>query len=163
DSNATLLCLLLVNFFVLELADNERIGAFVSSLLSALALATAIYDSGTGRKLRRWQEVAILAAVLVSALLLLPASSDLIRSAYLLPAVFVALTLPISLQRTLQHRAVTYETVLGALCAYVLTGLVFAFVYIAISRFGQDFFTQAGTHQQSEYLYFSFVTLTTLG
>jgi Ion channel len=84
-------------------------------------------------------------------------------SAYLLPAVFVALTLPVTLQRTLHHRTVTSETILGALCAYVLTGLVFAFVYIAISRFGADFFSQPGPHQASEYLYFSFVVLTTLG
>jgi hypothetical protein len=63
----------------------------------------------------------------------------------------------------LHHRTVTSETILGALCAYVLTGLVFAFVYIAISRFGADFFSQPGPHQASEYLYFSFVVLTTLG
>lgn len=163
DSNATLLVLLLANFFVLELVDDQRVGAFISSLLSALALATAIYDSSTGRKLTRWQAIAIVAAVLVSALVLFTDSSDLIGSAYLLPAVFVLLTLPITLQRTLQQRTVTYETILGALSAYVLTGLVFAFVYIALSRFGESFFVQPGPHQASEYLYFSFVTLTTLG
>jgi hypothetical protein len=163
DSNATLLVLLLLNFFVLELVDNERIGAFVSSVLAAIALAAAIYDSETGSRLKRWQEITIIAAVLVSALVLLTDSSNLIGSAYLLPAVFVAVNLPITLLRTLHHRQVTHETILGALCAYVLTGLVFAFVFIAISRFGTDFFVQSGPHRQSEYLYFSFVTLTTLG
>jgi hypothetical protein len=163
DSNATLLGLLLANFFVLELVDNQRIGAFVSSLIAAAALAASIYDSSTGRKLTGRQAAAIVAAVLLSALVLLTDSSDLIGSAYLLPAVLVAINLPITLQRTLQHRVVTYETILGALCAYVLTGLVFAFVYIALSRFGIDFFAQPGPHQQSEYLYFSFVVLTTLG
>jgi ion channel len=163
DSNATLLGLLLVNFFVLELVDNERVGAFVSSVIAGLALATAIYDSSTGRRLTRWQSAAIISAVILSAVVLLTGSSDVLGSAYLLPAVLVALTLPITLQRTLHHRAVTSETILGALCAYVLTGLVFAFVYIAISRFGADFFSQPGQHQASEYLYFSFVVLTTLG
>jgi len=163
DSNATLLVLLLANFFVLELIDNERVGAFVSTVVAALALMTAIYDSQTGRRVTRWQVIAIGVAVLVSALVFLTDASEWIGSAYLVPAVFVGVTLPVTLHRTLQHRTVTYETILGALCAYVLTGLVFAFVYIAISRFGQDFFAQPGLHSQSEYLYFSFVVLTTLG
>jgi hypothetical protein len=163
DSNATLLCLLLANFFVLELVDNERVGAFVSSIIAALALATAINDTTAGRSVSRRQAVVIVGAVVVSSIVLFTDSTDVIGSAYLVPAAFVGLTLPVVLLRTLQHRVVTAETVLGALCAYVLTGLVFAFVYIAISRFGEDFFSQAGPHAQSEYLYFSFVVLTTLG
>jgi hypothetical protein len=163
DSNGTLLGLLLANFFVLELVDNQRVGAFVSTIIAALALATAIYDSETGSRLTRRQAVVIVAAVLVSALVLFTDSSDLIGSAYLLPAVFVAINLPITLQRTLHHRVVTYETILGALSAYVLTGLVFAFVYLALSGYGVEFFAQAGTQQSSEYVYFSFVVLTTLG
>ena len=53
---------------------------------------------------------------------------------------------------------------LGALCSYVLLGLLFAFVYLAVSEFRDaPFFAQPGPHGQSEYLYFSFVALTTLG
>jgi hypothetical protein len=163
DSNATLLALLLANFFVLELVDNERLGAFISSIIAGLALATAIHDSSAGRRVTRHQAIAIALVVILSSIVLFTDSSDVIGSAYLVPAALVGVTLPISLLRTLQHRTVTYETILGALCAYVLTGLVFAFVYIAISRFGEEFFAQAGPHPQSEYLYFSFVVLTTLG
>jgi hypothetical protein len=54
--------------------------------------------------------------------------------------------------------------VLGALCSYVLVGLLFAFVYLAVDEFtSRPFFAQPGAHPQSEYLYFSFVALTTLG
>ena len=38
------------------------------------------------------------------------------------------------------------------------------FVYLAVEDLGGDpFFAQPGAHVQSEFLYFSFVTLTTLG
>jgi hypothetical protein len=79
-------------------------------------------------------------------------------------ALLVSATLPVTLSRVLQHRRVTHETVLGALCTYVLVGLLFAFLFLAVAdlRAG-PFFAQEGAHQQSEYLYFSFVTLTTLG
>jgi voltage-gated potassium channel len=64
----------------------------------------------------------------------------------------------------LQHRRVTYETVLGALCAYVLIGLLFAFAYLAVNDLRDGaFFAQPGPHSQGEFLYFSFVALTTLG
>ena len=79
-------------------------------------------------------------------------------------ALLVTATLPITLQRVLRHQRVTYETVLGALCTYVLLGLLFAFVYLAVNELRDaPFFVQPGPHAQSEYLYFSFVTLTTLG
>ena len=56
-----------------------------------------------------------------------------------------------------------HETVLGALCAYVLIGLLFA-SYLAVHELlDEPFFAQSGPHSQSEYLYFSFVALTTLG
>jgi len=59
---------------------------------------------------------------------------------------------------------VAKQTVAGALCTYVLLGLLFAFLFLAVADLRNDpFFAQAGAHQQSEYLYFSFVTLTTLG
>jgi voltage-gated potassium channel len=59
---------------------------------------------------------------------------------------------------------VTYETVLGALCTYVLLGLLFAFAYLALDLVRDaPFFAQPGPHEASEYLYFSFVTITTLG
>ena len=51
-----------------------------------------------------------------------------------------------------------------ALVLVVLVGLLFAFVYLAVADLRDaPFFAQEGAHQQSEYVYFSFVTLTTLG
>ena len=92
-------------------------------------------------------------------------SASVIGLTYLLPvSLLVTATLPVTLSRVLHHKRVTYETVLGALCAYVLVGLLFAFLYLAVDELRDaPFFAQPGPHQQSEYLYFSFVALTTLG
>ena len=96
--------------------------------------------------------------------MLLINSASLVGLTYLLPVgLLVSATLPITLQRILRQRRVTYETILGALCTYVLLGLLFAFVYLAVNDLSGPFFSQEGPHTQSEYLYFSFVTLTTLG
>ena len=56
------------------------------------------------------------------------------------------------------------HTVLGAICVYVLIGMMFAFGYAAISELGStSFFAQTSHAGLPDFLYFSFVTLTTVG
>jgi hypothetical protein len=165
DSYGSLLVLLLANFFLLEVVDDARWGALGSTLLAAAALVVAISDPDAGETISRRQAVSIAACVALAPLVLIVNSASIVGLTYLLPVVLlVTATLPITIQRVLQHPRVTHETVLGALCAYVLVGLLFAFVYLAVDEFrSEPFFVQPGPHSQSEFLYFSFVALTTLG
>jgi hypothetical protein len=164
DSYASLLVLLLANFFLLELVDDPRWGAIGSTLLAAAALVVAISDPSTGHRITRRHAIQILACVALAPIVLFVDSAELLGLTYLLPAtLLVTATLPVTINRVLHHRRVTVETVLGALCAYVLLGLLFAFVFLAIEDLGWTFFVQPGEHPESEYLYFSFITLTTLG
>jgi hypothetical protein len=165
DSYASLLVLLLANFFLLELVDDERWGVIGSTVLAAAALVVAISDPDTGHTVNRRQIVSIVICLALAPIVLFVSSDDLIRLTYLLPAaLLVTATLPVTLSRVVRHERVTSETVLGALCAYVLLGLLFAFAYLAVDAARDSpFFVQPGAHQGSEYLYFSFVTLTTLG
>ena len=165
DSYASLLVLLLANFFLLELVDDPRWGAVGSTLLSAVALVVAIHDPEADQKITRRHALQILACVALAPVVLLVNSSSLVGLTYLLPVgLLVTATLPITLSRVIRHPRVTRETVLGALCAYVLVGLLFAFLYLAVSDLRSGpFFAQPGEHVQSEFLYYSFVTLTTLG
>jgi preprotein translocase subunit Sec61beta len=164
DSYASLLVLLLANFLLLEIIDDARWGAAASTVLAAVALVVAISDPETGHRVtpRHWMLVG--ACVALAPLVLLINSASLVGLTYLLPVgLLVTATLPITLSRILRQKRVTYETIPGALCTYVLLGLLFAFAYLAVNDLSGPFFSQPGPHTQSEYLYFSFVTLTTLG
>jgi len=165
DSYASLLVLLLANFFLLELVDDPRWGAIGSTLLAAAALVVAISDPEAGHHVKLRHVIQIGACVALAPLVLFINSTEVLALTYLLPvALLVTATLPVTIRRVLEHRRVTHETVLGALCAYVLLGLLFAFLYLAVEGLADaSFFAQPGPHQQSEYLYFSFVSLTTLG
>ena len=165
DSYGMLLALLLVNFLLLELVDDPRWGAIGSTILAAAALIVAISDPDVGEGLRPWHWIAVALCLALAPLVLFVNSSEIIGLTYLLPAgLLVTATLPVTLSRVLQHRRVTRETILGAICAYVLIGLLFAFLYLAVSDLRDGpFFAQPGPHPESEYLYYSFVTLTTLG
>jgi hypothetical protein len=136
----------------------------VSTLLAAVALVVAISDPDAGETVSRRQVTMIVACVILAPLVLVTNSTEVLGLAYLLPvALLVFATLPVTIVRVLRHGRVTLETVLGALCTYVLLGLMFAFVYLAVSEFRAPFFAQEGPHTQSEFVYFSFVVLTTLG
>jgi voltage-gated potassium channel len=165
DSYLSLLILLLLNFFLLELVDDPRWGALGSTLLAAVALVVAISDPEAGHKVTRRHWILIGACLLLAPIVFLFNSSELVGLTYLLPvAILVFATLPITLSRVLHHKRVTHETVLGALCSYVLVGLLFAFLYLAVAGLRDaPFFAQPGAHSEGEYVYFSFVTLTTLG
>ncbi len=59
---------------------------------------------------------------------------------------------------------VSAETILGAICVYLSIGMIFLFVYGAVAAIGSSpFFAQAGDGTRALRLYFSYVTLATLG
>jgi hypothetical protein len=61
------------------------------------------------------------------------------------------------------RRQVTVEAVFGVLCMYILLGMAFSFVYGAIDRLGNGFFSNGVSATVSRCLYYSFTTLTTIG
>ena len=72
---------------------------------------------------------------------------------------------PFSIVRHLVFRPVVdSETLLGAVAAYLLIGMFFAFAYKAAGELGSSpFFGPAGKGSLSQDLFFSFVTMTTVG
>ena len=58
---------------------------------------------------------------------------------------------------------VTARTMLASLCVYLLLGLCFALIDTSVGEVTRHFFLQRGKHDYSDYSYFSFITLTTVG
>src|SRR4051794_30394886 len=59
-------------------------------------------------------------------------------------AVVLMTTILVIVRRILRHRAVTMQTIFGALSAYLLIGFFFAAVYTAISKLGPSPFFAGG-------------------
>lgn len=98
-------------------------------------------------------------------MLLFTSSERLVGLTYLLPVMLlVTATLPVTLTRVLHHTKVSFETILGAVCIFVLVALLFAFLFLAVDALSDtSFFAQQGPHEQSAFVYYSFVAITTLG
>lgn len=118
----------------------------------------------------RWPKLGIAAgliAVAVSASLTLAygATDNLALGAWssVLNATLLFWSVVLVLVRVARQRVVTISTVFGALLAYALLGFAFASVYAAIDLATGDAIFAQGVVPQADYVYFSFVTLTTLG
>ena len=71
----------------------------------------------------------------------------------------------INVRHVFRRRVVDGQTLLGAIAAYLLLGMMFAYCYQAVSAIQTTppFFGSQGPGRPSEDLFFSFVTLTTTG
>jgi Ion channel len=72
---------------------------------------------------------------------------------------------PVAIALSIWRRPeIDIQTVLGAICIYILLGMAFAFVFTATGDLGSGpFFTEQTSASTADYQYFSFVTLTTTG
>jgi hypothetical protein len=68
------------------------------------------------------------------------------------------------LRRVVTSETVDSRTILGALSVYAIIGLLFTFLYATVERLqGTSFFGNLAEPQSSDFLFFSFTTLTTTG
>ena len=68
------------------------------------------------------------------------------------------------IRREYSQEGVDLEVVLGALCAYLYIGSWFSVIYRSVGILGKaPFFAQPGAETMLNYVYFSFITLTTTG
>ncbi len=142
-------------------------------ILFSFVLCTAIYAVSQRRKV-----------LVIGITLLLPAlvgtwSGYVLESATLhltamgFTVLFLAFTGSLIVSDVFKEEEVTVDTISGAICVYLLIGLTWAELYVAIEFFQPGSFTihkylpqvpgYHPEHQTPLFLYYSFVTLTTLG
>jgi voltage-gated potassium channel Kch len=84
-------------------------------------------------------------------------------ASYVAMGVLIVMSPYFILKRILGHDRVTVQTLLGAVSVYVMIGLTFAFVYGALAALHGPGSFNGATPTPETLLYFSFVTMTTVG
>ena len=139
----------------------------IVSALLGLTLLSALYETNARHVVIRAAAVLVVGVMLAS--VIASANGDVNGAASRVPdAVLVALTPPaivIALVHTLRAtRTVTVQMIFGVLAVYLLLGMLFANVYGSIDRLGGDpFFAEGQSATVAHCVYYSFVSLTTLG
>jgi ion channel len=159
------LLFLAATFIVMSVGGADAWIRVITVFLQGLTLLAALLASRTGRRLFRAASAVVVIAFLSSLISVIVSSSKEPSGAFFLLNVFLVGAAPVVIARALwQRRVVDVHTVLGAVCIYVLLGMMFAFVYAAIGQIGSTpFFVQTGHATIPNFLYFSFVTQTTVG
>ena len=154
---------------IFQLAAPEADWArLVTIFFQGLTLLMALVASRVHPWVLRAAVIAVCLAIVGSTAALVGFGQLGPTGARLLTALLVALA-PISIARGVfrdfQEHGVTMHTMFGVLCIYLLLGILFAFLYGAVGAIGSESFfkQQHAAESTKNFLYFSFVTITTVG
>jgi Ion channel len=143
------------------------------SFLIADLLFNLIVLAGIFSVITRWKKqllflaIALLASVLRIAAFLVPEQSILILSYVSGIAFFVMLAYRVFLH-IIKDGPVNFYRIQGSIVVYMMTGIIYAYLYTIIESVAPGSFAITGPAHSypdlfAQFLYFSFVTLTTLG
>jgi len=158
------LLLLFATFVVMATGSSSAWSRVVIVMLQSATLFAALLASRVSKRALHLTWIIVVLAIAGTIPSLWSDAQDSHAAAFLLNAGLVAIA-PIVIARALLHRRVVdIQTILGAICIYVLVGMFWSFVYQALAEFGSSqLFAQIANPSPADTLYFSFVTLTTTG
>jgi hypothetical protein len=164
DSYGILFLFLLGDYVLLTVGWSGSASLIVSSIWIGLTVLLAFRTSQVPHRLMLAVRLAVAITVLAAIGVALGGGDRAYGTIVILSSLLV-LASPIAIGwRILHHTRVTTQTVLGALCIYVLIGLVFANADYGVQLVsGNSFFAQSGHHDPADFVYFSYITMTTVG
>ena len=143
--------------------DAERI---VVNAFVGLTLVLALRASDVRAPWVRAAAVVAAALLLITVVQAIAGDVNVLWTA-LANALLVALAPPavaVGVVRALRrHQRIPAEAVVGVICLYLLFGMFFAFLWAVLGRVDAPFFAGGQPATGSDCLYFSFVTLATVG
>ena len=160
-----LVLLLVVVTYVVSVSLTE---AWAGSIVLTVQLATvwlALRTSRARRVARLVAGIVLAVAAVVAVVSFFAHEPGAERGVIFAVCCLLYLIAPYSIVRErMLRREVDIETLLGSVAAYLLIGMFFAFAFKAAGEFGSvPFFGSAGKGSLSQDLFFSFVTMTTVG
>jgi hypothetical protein len=158
-----LLGLLLIDIFVIGLAGTSALATFTYTPLTAAILLLALRTSEAPRRMMRAAWVAAGVAVVVSTIALTTGDVGLSGLTYFMLFALLLIS-PLAIgRRMIMSQRVTVRLLVAAICVYLMIGLLFTFLYLGVNGVHPNFFKQGVETEPSIYLYFSFITMTTVG
>jgi Ion channel len=163
-SYGLVLALIGVSFVFMSVAPNSTWADSVLLLLQSITLVTALWTSGVARTDSTLSLSLVALAGLAALGLLVFGGNGFASAVGLLSGVLTVATIGTVALGVVDQGEANVRAVTGAVCVYVLIGLLFVFIYGVLAKLGSgDFFAQGTDGTRSLRLYFSFVTLATLG
>jgi voltage-gated potassium channel len=135
---------LLIFIFCFKIAISDQRALYTVAVLGLLALSGNVY------------------------LDLIGLNYFVILSHFIIIVIFMSLITASVIYSVTKHSSITADTLLGAICGYLLIGFTWTFIYLTIDTLNASAFSDhiqyfSFDHKVQSYIYYSFVTLTTTG
>jgi len=165
DSYGLVLLLLVAGYLCGAALGDSPSGRVVVVLVLAAATWLALRASQLQRRPLRVAQALIPVLCLVAIGSLLIGNDDVARAVTAAITVVLSVVAPVAILYHLSRRMeLSTETFLGAVCIYLLIAQLFATLFVLTAVIaGQPFFVQTSHPTTIDYIYFSFVTMTTVG
>jgi hypothetical protein len=165
DQFGYVLVLIVLTLVLRTWAGDTEIGLFLSVVLGGITLAFILHTCGVHRRILIPIEIFIVFAIALSGLgIVLESENDghQLASAF---GVSIAFLAPFAIVRRVSRAPViTFRVVLGALSVYLLFGLTYSYLYALVQWLqGTPFFNQTADPSSAIYIYFSYITMATVG
>jgi hypothetical protein len=158
------LLLVLFTFVFVAAAPDEAWPRAVLVLIQALTLAVALWTSAATGRLDTIAAALVVIGVVGAVVELATENANATGLVGLLNMVLIAVTCAVIVLGIRDQHGVNVQSVLGALCIYLLIGMLYTFGYGAIAALESGpLFTQGTEGTPSIRLYFSVVSLATVG
>ena len=163
-SYGLVLALIVAVFVFMSVAPNSPWADSTLVLLESATLVTALWTSGVARADSMISLVLVASAAASAVALLIFGGNVFAALVGLLSGLLAVATIATVALGVVDQGEANVRAVTGAICVYVLIGIVFVYLYGVIAVLGSgDFFAQGTDGTRPLRLYFSFVTLATLG
>ena len=165
DSYALALLLILATIGCLAVANEDALAKLVSVALGGITLLFVLRASSASERIQRISLLVVVVAVLSAAVALLVGQGKWANIGAGLLSMLLAFVAPVVILRHIvRSLKVSFQLLLGALCVYLLFGLVYTYLFTIIGTAEDGLFFVQLTHPTlPDYLYFSYTTLTTTG
>jgi hypothetical protein len=169
DSFGLVLLLLVVSFFVIAAGGDGNPGRVVSMIIFAATTWLALRAAQVERRILRIALALIPLTTVIAIILVLIGNDETATIVSKLLTILLVVVAPVAiLKRLVAHPVISLNTFYGAVCVYLLIAMFFATTYGLIALItGEQFFAQLTAAPKDtpavDYLYFSFVTITTTG
>lgn len=164
DAFGLLLVLLLVTCALSSLLGDSGWAAVLILALSGLTSVVALIGSHSPRRLVLAGAGFATVGVVLGAVAASTGADLWLNMAGVITVLLFTVSAAAVLMRVLTSEEVTTRTIIGALCVYVLIGILFSAVYVTLNRVEDGgFFAEGVVPGHGDFLFFSVTTLTTTG
>ncbi|MCL6417315.1 potassium channel family protein [Aestuariirhabdus sp. Z084] len=154
----------MVLIMVVSATDHETVSPMLVRLSVSLLLIASVYLLSHNRAMfLRVGIVLGLPTLLSTWLVMVRPSSLFLFIDYLTSAIFFLYVVYAVIRIIFSSTEITRDTLMGSVCIYLLLGFVWAFVFGALETIAPQSFKGLDAAEIGSMVYFSFVTLSTLG